>query len=196
MFDEMGSMAHFPSASQVLLRRVGYRDLLSLWQTFHHARRPLFEPLRQAMDVRDVATLYEMWAFFALTEEIAVLTDQSPVIDLRLSDERGLGGLTEACFGEAGKLVYNQYQPSYSVSLRPDFTWVRDGCPDVVLDAKFPPGTAIVGSPGRRRHTARDSQGAPTCTRCTRTAMHWACVRQWQFILEPSRCSTIVGKTC
>jgi predicted component of viral defense system (DUF524 family) len=137
LFDDVGAMEHFPSNSQVLLRREGYRDLLNLWQTFHHARRPLFEPLRQAMEVRDVATLYETWAFFALTEDIAVLTDQSPVIDLHLSDKVGLNWQAEARFGAAGKLVYNQSQPSYSVPLRPDFTWMRDGQAEVVLDAKF-----------------------------------------------------------
>ena len=34
-------------------------------------------------------------------------------------------------------MVYNQYQPSYSVPLRPDFTWKRNGQAEVVFDAKF-----------------------------------------------------------
>ena len=129
MFDDVGTMEHFPSASQVLLRREGYRELLTLWQTFHHARRPLFETWRQAMDVRDIAKLYEMWVFFALVEEIAVVANQSPAIDLRLSDESGLEWEAEARFGTAGTLVYNQYQPSYSVWLRPDFPGSGRGTP-------------------------------------------------------------------
>ena len=34
-------------------------------------------------------------------------------------------------------MVYNQYQSSYSVPLRPDFTWKRGGQAEVVFDAKF-----------------------------------------------------------
>ena len=137
MFDEVGPLHHLPLASQVLLRREGYRDLLELWQMFQHARRPLFGQFQQAMEVRDIAALYETWAFFALVEEIAVQVGESPAIDLRLSDERGLEWQAEARFGSAGKLVYNWQWPGYSGPLRPDFTWVRDGQPEVVLDAKF-----------------------------------------------------------
>jgi hypothetical protein len=70
MFAEVGALAHLPLSSQVLLRREGYRDLLLLWQRFHQARRPLFEPLQQAIDLRDIARVYEMWVFFALVQKI------------------------------------------------------------------------------------------------------------------------------
>ena len=93
--------------------------------------------MQHAIDIRDVATLYEFWAYFALIEEIAVQLGVSPVVNLRLSDERGLEWQAEARFGEAGTLVYNQYQSSYSVPLRPDFTWKRNGQAEVVFDAKF-----------------------------------------------------------
>lgn len=142
MFDDVDAMYRFPSASQVVLRRHGYRELLELWQIFHQARRPLFEPLRQAIDVRDIATLYEMWTFFVLVEEIAAVVGESPVINLRLSDEKGLDRNAEAHFGSTGTLVYNRTfgrskAGSYSVPLRPDFSWIRDGKLDLVLDAKF-----------------------------------------------------------
>ena len=137
IFADLGPLHHLPLTSQVLLRRDGYREMLDLWRRFHQARRPLFAPLQHAMDVRDVATLYEFWAYFALIEEIAVQLGVSPVVDLRLSDERGLEWQAEARFGEAGTLVYNQYQSSYSVPLRPDFTWKQNGQAEVVFDAKF-----------------------------------------------------------
>lgn len=142
MWAEVDSMQRFPSASQMLLRREGYRDLLELWQLFHQSRRPLFEPLRHAIDVRDVATLYEMWVYFTLVEEIAVLLAESPVIELAVTDEKGLGWRSIARFGGVGELVYNQTfsrssRGSYSVPLRPDFAWCRQGKADVVLDAKF-----------------------------------------------------------
>lgn len=137
MFDGVGPLQQIPSASQVLLRRAGYRELRELWQLFHHARRPLFQPLQQAIELRDVAQLYEIWAFFALAETIGDLHDTTPVLELRLSDMDGLGWRAQAHVGSAGTLVYNAYGQSYSVALRPDYTWQgRDG-DTVVLDAKF-----------------------------------------------------------
>lgn len=137
IFADLGPLHHLPLASQVLLRRDGYREMLDLWCRFHQARRPLFTPLQHAMDVRDVAMLYEFWVFFVLTKEIGEALGEKPVVNLRLSDEGGLEKTTKACFGQAGTLVYNQDQTSYSVPLRPDFTWIRDDQAVVVLDAKF-----------------------------------------------------------
>ena len=141
MFAEVGQMQRLPASSQVLLRREGYRQMLELWQRFHRSRRPVFEPLQHAMEVRDVATLYEMWVFFALTEQIGDLLGIEPVVNVDVSDVTGLERNTVARFGKEDRLVYNRtFSPprqSYSVPLRPDFTWIRDGVVDVVLDAKF-----------------------------------------------------------
>jgi predicted component of viral defense system (DUF524 family) len=137
MFDAVGALYQVPSASQVLLRRAGYRELRELWQLFHRARRPLFIPLQRAIELRDIAQLYEIWAFFALAETIGDVCDTSPVLELRLSDLDGLGWLAKAQVGTTGTLVYNAYQPSYSVALRPDYTWHGAAGDTVVLDAKF-----------------------------------------------------------
>ncbi len=141
MFAEVRQMQRLPASSQVLLRREGYRQMLDLWQRFHRSRRPVFEPLQHAIELRDVATLYEMWVFFALTEQIGDLLNIEQVIDLHASDERGLRWRSEARYGTAGTLIYNRsfHRPhgSYSVPLRPDFTWIRNGTVDIVLDAKF-----------------------------------------------------------
>lgn len=139
LFDEVGPMTLFPSASQVLIRRDGYRELFGLWQRFHHARRPWFEALRQAMDIRDVAQLYEMWVFLALIEELAIVTQQAPTIDLQLTESIGMGWNAKAQFGAHGILYYNkdQRKNSYSIPFRPDMSWVRDGQLELVLDAKF-----------------------------------------------------------
>jgi hypothetical protein len=139
-FDAVGPMQRLPFSSQVLLRREGYRQMLELWQRFQQARRPLFTPSQQAIEVRDIAALYEFWAFFALVEEIGVCLKESPVIDLHPSDEHGLDWRSEARFGNKGTLVYNRgfsRPTSYSLPLRPDFTWMVGGRPVVVLDAKF-----------------------------------------------------------
>ncbi len=141
MFTDVGQMQRLPASSQVLLRREGYRQMLGLWQQFHRSRRPVFEPLQHALEVRDVATLYEMWVFFALTEQIGELLNIEPVIILHGSEMTGMERNSVARFAGVGRLIYNYTfsspHESYSVPLRPDFTWVRNGTVDLVLDAKF-----------------------------------------------------------
>lgn len=137
MFAEVGDLRRIPSSSRVLLRREGYRELLDAWRLFNLARRPFFGPLQRAIDLRDIATLYEVWCFFALVEEIALALETMPTLSLRVTDEHGLDWRSEAQFGSTGTLVYNKPVRGYSVGLRPDFLWLRDGKPEVALDAKF-----------------------------------------------------------
>jgi hypothetical protein len=136
----VGPLLWLPLNSQVLLRRDGYRELLTLWQRFQQARRPFFAALQQAIEVRDIATLYEVWAFFRLVDEIKQAIQEEPVLHLTTTDEYGLEWGAEARFGRPGCLLYNhtyQRPKTYSLPLRPDFAWVRDGRLEVVLDAKF-----------------------------------------------------------
>lgn len=137
LFADVGELRRLPTSSQTLLRRDGYCDLLHLWQIFQNARQPLFARLQQAIDLRDIALLYEIWTFFALITEIAAITEEMPALDLRISDARGLEWQAAAHFGTAGTLVYNQAVKAYSTTFRPDFSWLRDGRAEVVLDAKF-----------------------------------------------------------
>lgn len=137
LFSEVGPMQRFPGSSQVMMRREGYRQMLALWHSFQHARHPLFGALQHAIDVRDVATLYETWAFFTLVEEIGLIVDQVPSLQLSVVDSVGLEWQATASFGIWGYLVYNRRLRSYSVPLRPDFLWMRAGKPIVALDAKF-----------------------------------------------------------
>ena len=137
MFTEVGDLRRIPSSSRVLLRREGYRELLDAWRLFNLARRPFFGHLQRAIDLRDIATLYEVWCFFALVEEIEVALDIQPKLTLEVSDQHGLNWRSKACFGSAGTLVYNQSVRGYSVGLRPDYLWYRNGKPEVALDAKF-----------------------------------------------------------
>jgi predicted component of viral defense system (DUF524 family) len=137
MFRNVGALQVIPLHSQVMLRREGYRDLMILWQLFHQARRPLFEPLRHMIDVRDIATLYETWVFFALVDEIAEITGEAPAINLQILDDTGLAWGARARFGHSGDLLYNANRSSYSIPLRPDFSWIQGDQTLMVLDAKF-----------------------------------------------------------
>ena len=174
-FAQVGPLQFVPLGSQVLLRRPGYRELRALWQTFQQARRPVFEPVDQAIELRDIATLYEYWVFFALVEEIGVQLGVTPEIEWRFGEEESLGWQSRARFAPWGQLVYNKHWQGYSGGLRPDFTWERGGKAEVVLDAKFradretiPEDVASEGKATQRvarqadiykMHTYRDSLG-------------------------------------
>jgi uncharacterized protein len=137
LYTEVGSLTRLPLASRVLMGREGYRQLRTLWQIFQDARRPLFEQLREQMEMRSIDQLYEIWCFFALVEEIGMMLGEEPVIELRLSVERGLNHGAVARFGQRHALIYNKWVRGYSGWLHPDFLWQVDGKPEVVLDAKF-----------------------------------------------------------
>lgn len=146
LWQEVGSLTHFPAENQTLLKRYGYRAWADLWRRFHLARLPVWRQLEEAIDARDIATLYEMWCFFALVDKVGE-TLSLPANErrwrLKLSDEKGLGHTSEVIFGQTGyRLKYNQTfghgkNRSYSVALRPDFTLHGPNALRLVFDAKF-----------------------------------------------------------
>jgi predicted component of viral defense system (DUF524 family) len=142
-FAEVGEMHRLPVVSRVLLQREGYRDLFVLWCQMQFAHQPFFTRLQQAMDLRDVATLYEVWCFFVLVAAIHEESAIAPVLTLPESDEYGLRWGACAVFPGCGTLHYNIPAPSYSVAMRPDFLWQGDDGTLVVLDAKFRMDVAI-----------------------------------------------------
>lgn len=144
LFEHVGEMHRFPSESQVLLRRDGYRELLGLWRLYQMARRPFFGPLQEAIDSRDVATLYEFWCFFTLAERLQAGLGPA-VFELSISDPQGLQHRAQVRFEQdPHRLIYNvgfrrreDRTGSYSVGLRPDFALVLGRKADLVFDAKF-----------------------------------------------------------
>ncbi len=138
MFDDVGPMHRVPSASRVLQRRAGYRDLNMHWQAFLTSREPVWQRLQEAIDLRDVATLYEYWVWFALCREIEEATGERPVIDTLPAAEAGLPHGLRATFRDCGRLTYNASCKAYSgVWLRPDYLWEPSSGGKVAFDAKF-----------------------------------------------------------
>jgi predicted component of viral defense system (DUF524 family) len=144
LFDRVGEMRRFPTESQVLIKRDGYRELLQLWRLLQLARRPFFGPLQEAIDSRDIATLYEFWCFFALAEQLQAELGPA-TLGLRVTDLHGLEYRATAHFGRSSwRLVYNQpfkkrqdRTGSYSVGLRPDYALLEGRKAVLVFDAKF-----------------------------------------------------------
>lgn len=139
MFDEVGPMHRVPVSSRVLQRRAGYRDLNLHWQAFLQARDPVWQRMQHAIDLRDVATLYEYWVWFALCREVqdAYACDR-PEVGVMPLTEPGLPHGLRARFRGLGTLTYNASRRAYSgITLRPDYLWEPDAGAKVGFDAKF-----------------------------------------------------------
>ena len=141
IWGDVGEMTVFPYTSQTLLKGDGYRDLLELYREFT-AYVPFFEELQRAIDNRDIAKLYEYWAFFRLVEELSgVLGKKSIRIVVTSAGELSESGEVYAQFDNGWRLYYNKrltsQKWSYSVTLRPDFSLFRNGKLIGVFDAKF-----------------------------------------------------------
>lgn len=153
MWEEVGRMVRIPFSSTVLQRRRGYRRVL---QHFSRIRLAPMIPLdkdgmRDLLELKNIALLYELWTFFRLVHEISAVLGSPPVRSGRPTSD-----LFQTAFAAGGtyewdpgvRLVYNQrfsrsrrgQRHSYSVPLIPDIALrVPDG-PNAGLhlfDAKF-----------------------------------------------------------
>ncbi len=147
VWGEIGDMVFFPYTSQTLLKGDGYRDLLELYREFT-SYLPFFEELQKAIDNKDIAKLYEYWAFFRLVEELGrILGKKRLRIVVTPAGELSERGNAYAQFNNGWRLYYNKpLSPkrwSYSVTLRPDFS-LFNGDPSKkstnligVFDSKF-----------------------------------------------------------
>jgi predicted component of viral defense system (DUF524 family) len=140
LFADVGEMTIFPASSQVLLKRDGYRECLTIYRLLHLARIPIFNNIQQAIDNRRIDQLYEFWCFFKLSEMLAKVINgegAKPKFRIKEGPQGGLEGETEADLGKGYKLVYNKTCEGYTFNFRPDFSLMKDGKLEVVFDAKF-----------------------------------------------------------
>lgn len=89
LFREVGNLPRFPADDQVLQKREGYRDILRAYVELELAARLSWRPNAADYEAgqRDVATLYEYWAFIQLARTIADLVgktfDMAPLVQKR-----------------------------------------------------------------------------------------------------------------
>ena len=153
MWEEVGRMVRIPFSSTVLQRRRGYRRVL---QHFSRIRLAPTIPLdtdgmRDLLELKNIALLYELWTFFRLAHEISAVLGSPPVRSGRLTND-----IFQTAFAAGGtfewdpgvRLVYNQgfsrsrkgQRHSYSVPLIPDIALRVPSGPNAGLhlfDAKF-----------------------------------------------------------
>jgi hypothetical protein len=77
LFREVGDLTHFPAGDQVLQKREGYRELLRAYIEFEVASKLAWSGGEEVYGAgqRDVATLYEYWAFFQLVRIVATVCE-------------------------------------------------------------------------------------------------------------------------
>jgi predicted component of viral defense system (DUF524 family) len=148
--EEVGTMHIYPSSSQVLLKREGYRQLNDYFRRFLLTGKVMWEGFEELLKTpnKDLATLYEYWCFFQLLDAVAAALDVQ--IDPRhfIAEHRGVfkvsiddRGKSQGHVGET-TVHYNRYYhhkpgESYSVPLHPDYTIELRGGRRLVFDAKY-----------------------------------------------------------
>jgi predicted component of viral defense system (DUF524 family) len=158
MWEDVGPMRLFPASSTVLHRRAAYREVLRHHILIRMATKalPLDEPdVRQLLEVKDIARLYELWTAFAVIEAVRSLkgppSEAEPIADDGLSTTLAAGLF--ARWPDGTEVAYNPtytrnqgfHGRSWSLLLRPDVAiWSPSGPSHGLhfLDAKF----KLVGS--------------------------------------------------
>ncbi len=146
MFRSVGRLGSFPTANQVLQKRAGYRELLRTFVlTEMGAQLALDWDLDDAFAAsqRNVATLYEYWAFLQLAKSVGRVcgADLSGLVMERSSDGMSIGfprgrrsRLTWVLVGRGRNLTADLYfNREFLVSSRPDSSWTRAMRPDCSL---------------------------------------------------------------
>lgn len=149
LWEEVGPMVHLPAASTVLQRRAGYREV------FHHftrmrlaSRVPLdAQTVWKLLEVKDIATLYELWCFFRVARELEALLGPPLHAEGVRADALQVSVPWEfhLRWKNGTRLFYNPrfsrsagaLRRSYSVPLRPDIGLQLPNHDFHLFDAKF-----------------------------------------------------------
>lgn len=171
MWIGIGRMGHVPIGSSVLQRRRGYKEILR-----HHlalraaARIPIDRTaVERLLGLKDVATLYELWCYFAVVDAVGKVMGRGPdrADSMKVNEEVDLGH--GFCVGwDGGPTVYYNlsFTPgkpapfcSASLRLRPDIIVEieRDGLRELhAFDAKL----RLDGvPPAVEKHGSEDDDG-------------------------------------
>ncbi len=152
LWADVGSMSHFPATSTVLHRRAEYRTVLQHQQMLRLGSRVPLKPevTKRLLESKDIATLYELWATFAILDEVTRRlgrpAHQTRVVTDHKSATVGWGLV--ARWNDGTEVAYNAtytrttgfHGTSRSLRVRPDIAVFLPGGPSAGLhlfDAKF-----------------------------------------------------------
>lgn len=136
MWNDVGRMGHVPIGSSVLQRRRGYKDVLRHHLALRAAARIPFDrsTVEKLLGLKDVATLYELWCYFAVVDAVAeVVGRPADYADaMKVKDEVGLGHGFRVAWNEGPTVYYNlSFTPKKSPPRQSASLWLR---PDIVVD--------------------------------------------------------------
>jgi hypothetical protein len=151
LWREVGPMVHLPASSPVLQRRRGYCGVYRHFAKMRLAARVPLKPelVRDLIEAKDIAQLYEIWSYFVVVRELTTLLGAPIRADsLRTSPlQLTVPWELENAWGNGTRLLYNprfsrshKGQHSFSVPLRPDIALYLTNSPNAGLhlfDAKF-----------------------------------------------------------
>jgi len=171
LWADVGAMHRFPAESTVLQRRQGYREVLRHFVRLRHSSRLADKKTwRRLLEVKDIATLYELWCFYEVLRylehglgkpDVAGAPKPSPLQehlphDLRIAWKSGV----ELFYNRRFSSSLSGARRSYSLPMRPD---IAISIPDRgyhLFDAKFRmrlvSSTDAVGDAGDGEGSDRD----------------------------------------
>lgn len=148
MFASVGPLTRFPAEDQVLQKREGYRDIFKAYVETEFAARLSWQPSDDsyAAGQRDIATLYEYWAFIQLSRVVGDLIghsfDMAPLVQtrtegltvgIRTGVETVLSGIVERfdqrmhvelCFNRTFRRSRTGEFSSWTTPMRPDYSLI------------------------------------------------------------------------
>ena len=136
MWNDVGRMRHVPMGSSVLQRRRGYKDVLRHHLALRAAARIPFDraTAERLLGLKDVATLYELWRYFAVVDAVSAVIGRRPdhVDAMKVQDEIDLGYGFCVRWDGGPTVYYNlSFTPMKSPPHRSASLWLR---PDIVVD--------------------------------------------------------------
>jgi predicted component of viral defense system (DUF524 family) len=146
LFREVGPLTHFPGDNQVLQKREGYRDVLRLYAVVETAAQIAWSGGDEvyAAGQKNVASLYEYWAFIQLAQAVAFVCGRSfswanlvavgdggLTLDLRRGKTSHLGGTVARMGRRLGIDLY--FNRTFGRHDGNDASWTRAMRPDCSL---------------------------------------------------------------
>ena len=130
LWQKVGPMVHLPASSTVLQRRRGYREIYRIYAKLGLATRVALPPdvVRDLLELKDVALLYELWSYFLLVRELEQVLGKPTIAEGPRASDMGVAVRwdTRVEWEGRARLVYSPRfrktgrRQSYSVTLRPD----------------------------------------------------------------------------
>jgi predicted component of viral defense system (DUF524 family) len=190
LWRDLGPLVRLPLDSTVLQRARGYKDILRHYLRLRQCTRVPLEPTRAAelLELKDIATLYELWTYFTVTRTLRGLlgpprsADSFTHTELQASASWGFKYTWPQGHVLYYNLTFSRGRPnrfSYALPLRPDIALELSHGPNAGLhlfDAKFrlhripdplaedddPEQTTFQRDDIHKMHTYRDALGART----------------------------------